>query len=191
MKKLFQVTLLMVGAWLIGQGATAQVDASYNIDTSFINSYKVRFVSAYELADTLNYDFQWQFGDGESSHLPVIEHMYNEAGTYFTSLTVSSSGFSDNSFKKVTIKNVVKAPNVFTPNGDGINDFWVVRTNGKSKYAVSIFTPSGSKVFEMSSYTISWDGKNPGGTDLSSGVYYYVITLNDKYVDTGFFHLIR
>ncbi len=191
MKKLFQVTILLAGFWLICQGSTAQVDATYSIDTSFVNSYKVRFVSAYELADTLNYSFQWQFGDGESSHLPVVEHMYNEAGTYYTSLTISGSGFSDNSFQKLNIKNVVKAPNVFTPNGDGINDFWVVRTNGKSKYAVSVFTPSGSKVFEMSSYTISWDGKNPGGTDLSSGVYYYIITLNDKYVDTGFFHLIR
>ncbi len=191
MKKLFQVVILVAGVWSFCQEINAQVDASYNIDTSNVNFYKVRFVSTYELADTLNYSFQWQFGDGESSHLPVVEHMYNQAGTYFTSLTVSGSGLSDNSFEKLKINNIVQTPNVFTPNGDGINDFWVVRTNGKSKYDVSVFTPSGSKVFEMSSYTISWDGKNPGGADLNSGVYYYVITLNDKYVETGFFHLIR
>jgi gliding motility-associated-like protein len=190
-KKLARLLLLFITLTSIHQITLAQVDASYDIDTNLVKSYAVRFVSNYELADTLNYTFLWEFGDGENSHLPVIEHLYDEAGTYFTSFTVSDNSFSDYSFKKVTVRNVVRAPNVFTPNGDGINDFWVVRTNGKSKYTVSVFTPSGSKVFEMSSYTISWDGKNPGGKDLSPGVYYYVISLDDKYMDTGFFHLIR
>lgn len=191
MKKLTLIVLLFTFLTSFYQHVNAQVDASYNIDTNLVKSYAVKFVSNYELADTLNYTFLWEFGDGENSHLPVVEHLYDEAGSYYTSLRVSDNSFSDFSTMKVTVRNVVRAPNVFTPNGDGINDFWVVRTNGKSKYTVSVFTPSGSKVFEMSSYTISWDGKNPGGEDLSPGVYYYVITLNDKYMDTGFFHLIR
>ena len=117
--------------------------------------------------------------------------MYEKAGKYLVQFTVSDNTISETSSEQIIVKDIFQVPNVFTPNGDGINDMWVLRTNGKDIYKVSIFSPSGSRVFEQSAYSISWDGKTPSGNEVHSGVYYYVITRQGKYIDTGFFHLIR
>ena len=168
-----------------------QVNTTFTVDSSSINSFNLKFTSTYNLPDTLNYNFYWDFGDFTSSNLPVTSHMYEKAGKYLVQFTVSDNSISETSSELIIVKDIFQIPNVFTPNGDGINDMWVLRTNGKDIYKVSIFSPSGSRVFEQSSYTISWDGKTPSGNEVHSGVYYYVITRQGRYIDTGFFHLIR
>ncbi|MFI5136735.1 MAG: gliding motility-associated C-terminal domain-containing protein [Sphingobacteriales bacterium] len=67
--------------------------------------------------------------------------------------------------------------NAFTPNGDGINDFWKI--NGIANYPaakVQVFTRSGQKVFESKGYTTPFDGTY-NGKQLPVGVYYYIINL--------------
>jgi gliding motility-associated-like protein len=72
--------------------------------------------------------------------------------------------------------------NGFTPNGDGINDFFNIEhidrfTNNK----VSIFNRWGNTVFETTNYhnlNNAWDGKVKG-TVVPNGTYFYVINLND------------
>jgi len=69
-------------------------------------------------------------------------------------------------------------PNTFTPNGDGVNDTWVIK--GFDNYPnalVQLFNRYGQKVFESRGYTTPFDGKL-GGAPLPSGVYYYIINLN-------------
>ena len=69
-------------------------------------------------------------------------------------------------------------PNTFTPNGDGINDTWVIK--GISYYPdalVQIFNRYGQKVFESRGYATPFDGKL-GGVLLPPGAYYYIINLN-------------
>lgn len=66
----------------------------------------------------------------------------------------------------------------FTPNGDGINDFWDI--NGLSSYpnaVVQVFTDYGQKVFESKGYSTPFDGTS-NGKKLPSGVYYYIIKLS-------------
>lgn len=183
---LFMLSFLLFTFPLFGQ-----VNASFTVDTSSVNSFHVKFTSTYSLPDTINYSFLWDFGDGNSSKLPIVDHLYDDAGKFLVRFTVSDNTISDSSSEIINVRDVFHVPNVFTPNGDGINDMWVIRTNGKSLYKVSIFSPSGSRVFEISAYTISWDGKTPSGAEVHPGVYYYVITRQEKYIDTGFFHLIR
>ncbi len=183
--------LFMFVGLLLACSLSGQVNPAFTIDTTSINSFEVEFTSTYSMDDTLNYSFQWDFGDYTSSTLPVVSHMYDKAGRYEVSFTVSDNITTDTSSEFVNVRDVFNVPNVFTPNGDGINDMWVIRTNGKAQYKVSIFSPSGSRVFETTAYTISWDGKTPSGTEVHPGVYYYVLTRQDKYIDTGFFHLIR
>jgi gliding motility-associated-like protein len=72
-------------------------------------------------------------------------------------------------------------PNVFTPNGDGRNDEFIVTGIGMKTYSVSIFDRWGKKVYESSDIKESWNGKN--GDD---GTYYYMIkaeSLNGKKFD--------
>ena len=86
-------------------------------------------------------------------------------------------------------------PNVFTPNGDGIHDYFEVETDGITVYDFSIFTRTGTKVFHSNSPRIFWDGTNSSGLDLKEGVYYYVIEeekgASTPYSNAGFIYLFR
>jgi len=67
-------------------------------------------------------------------------------------------------------------PNVFTPNGDGVNDlFMPYPYQGVEKINITIFNRWGRVVFETSNPDINWDGKEQNSKkDCSEGVYYYV-----------------
>ena len=67
-------------------------------------------------------------------------------------------------------------PNAFTPNGDGINDFFVIRgLVGNTK--VAIFDHFGKLLYESKNYTNDWVGKDLNGNVLESGIYWYVISV--------------
>lgn len=85
-------------------------------------------------------------------------------------------------------------PNVFSPNGDGNNDYFEVTTNGSTVYEFTVFTRNGSRVYHSNSPRIFWDGRSLGGEELSEGVYYYVIEQegdSDRFEKAGFIHLFR
>ena len=77
----------------------------------------------------------------------------------------------------------IKPMNAFTPNGDGINDRWLI-TNGNclANAQVQVFNRYGAKVFEDKNYRNTWDGSY-NGNPLPDGTYYYVISfrlINNK-----------
>lgn len=85
-------------------------------------------------------------------------------------------------------------PNVFTPNGDGYNDYFEVTTDGTTIYEFTVFTRTGARVYHSLSPRIFWDGKSNGGEDLKEGVYYYVIEeteSSEPFGKAGFMHLFR
>lgn len=65
-------------------------------------------------------------------------------------------------------------PNVFTPNGDGVNDIFYTLGTNISSFKLQIFNRWGSLIFSSDSITRGWDGK-VGGDLVSNGVYVYVI----------------
>jgi len=66
-------------------------------------------------------------------------------------------------------------PNVFTPDGDGINDVWYIPNSGMKEFHVEIFDRWGVKVWESTTDESRWDGHSPAGNLLSDGTYYYVL----------------
>jgi gliding motility-associated-like protein len=76
-------------------------------------------------------------------------------------------------------------PEGFSPNGDGINDLYVIR--GLDNYphnTFMVFNRWGDKVYSASPYTNTWDGKatlglRVGGDDLPVGTYFYTLDLGD------------
>jgi gliding motility-associated-like protein len=84
---------------------------------------------------------------------------------------------------QVTVKilKLVKPPNAFSPNGDGINDKWMIPNLSDYPGAyVEIFNRYGQKIFYSSGYNDPWDGKLKG-TPLPVATYYYVITLKNGF----------
>ena len=73
---------------------------------------------------------------------------------------------------------VLKIPNTFTPNGDGINDLWEIKgIENYPRAEFSVFSRSGIVVFRSLGYDYPFDGKF-SGRELPVGVYYYKINLN-------------
>ncbi|MEM4326262.1 MAG: gliding motility-associated C-terminal domain-containing protein [Candidatus Pacearchaeota archaeon] len=68
----------------------------------------------------------------------------------------------------------VYLPNVFSPNGDGLNDVLYVRGKGVSWFRVVIYNRWGNKVFESGSFSVGWDGTYRGEKQ-DAGVYVYMI----------------
>ncbi len=84
-------------------------------------------------------------------------------------------------------------PQIITPNGDGINDFWVVENvDYFEKNRVEIFNRWGNLVFKTSPYNNTWDGKNIKGVDLPDGTYFYILDIgNGVATRTGFIIIHR
>jgi len=78
------------------------------------------------------------------------------------------------SFDVVVLRPVDSIPNAFSPNGDGINDKWIIPYLSSYPYAtVQIFDRNGMLVFNTYGYNTAWDGTY-NGKALPIGTYYYV-----------------
>lgn len=75
----------------------------------------------------------------------------------------------------------VEIPNVFSPNGDGLNDFFTIYNIDKfPNNTVEVYNRWGKLVFEETGYNNTWKGTSKGGKDLSDGTYYYIVILNSQ-----------
>lgn len=88
-------------------------------------------------------------------------------------------------------------PNVFTPNGDNINDKLVAKTSGLvEKIDMKIFNRSGLMIFRTEDPRINWDGTY-NGRIVSPGVYFYQCDVYERRISgvevfhlSGFVHVI-
>ncbi|MGI6324025.1 MAG: gliding motility-associated C-terminal domain-containing protein, partial [Bacteroidales bacterium] len=86
--------------------------------------------------------------------------------------------------------NFYEIPNVFTPNGDNINDRLLAKTSGLvEKVDFKLFNRSGLLIFSTDEPKIDWDGTYKGRI-VSPGVYFYQCDVFERRI-TGFeqFHL--
>lgn len=78
-------------------------------------------------------------------------------------------------------------PNVFTPNGDGVNDDLVfLGLENFPQSALLVYNRWGNKVYEDADYHNDWKGSG-----VSDGTYYYILMHNDGTTITGFFTIIK
>ncbi|MFN8241715.1 MAG: gliding motility-associated C-terminal domain-containing protein [Bacteroidales bacterium] len=86
--------------------------------------------------------------------------------------------------------NFYEIPNVFTPNGDDINDFLVAKTSGLvEKVDFRIFNRGGLMLFKTDNPKINWDGTYKGKI-VSPGVYFYQCDVTERRISgTEMFHL--
>lgn len=66
-------------------------------------------------------------------------------------------------------------PNVFTPNRDGLNDFFSIDFSSVTKFEIEIYNRWGERLFQSNDPAFRWDG-NFKGEPVPSGAYFYVLT---------------
>ena len=133
----------------------------------------------------------WLIGsmnNGTSETLAVTVTII-EGGNYVNTAIVygneTDGNLANNNSSVETFPTDFFIPDGFSPNGDGINDLFVIRgilNYPENKF--TIFNRWGDKVFEASPYQNTWDGKSTmglriGGNELPVATYFYVLDLGD------------
>ena len=71
-------------------------------------------------------------------------------------------------------------PNVFTPNGDGVNDAFAVRYTGAEDFYLEVFDRWGRMFFSSQSAADTWPGLDGNGNAAPEGVYYYSLQIGEN-----------
>lgn len=137
----------------------------------------------------------WNFSDGNQSNIQNPYHIYYAPGTYPVTLTVTdTNGCVDTAVIYITILDNVLIPNVFSPNGDGINDVFRILGGGFEEFKLSIYNRWGELMFETDNVNIGWDGRTSAGLEASPGTYYFILVAKSKskdYSTTGYLTLLK
>ncbi|MBR4583249.1 MAG: gliding motility-associated C-terminal domain-containing protein [Bacteroidales bacterium] len=112
------------------------------------------------------------------SDQPVISALY--AGEYTVSVVdANSCAYSANVTINPSYADCLKIPNVFTPNGDGINDTWEIgNIDMFPKAKIYVFNRWGQMIYTGTTDSEFWDGRIRGGSMAPAGTYMYIIHLH-------------
>ncbi len=131
--------------------------------------------------------YNWNFGNGNTSTTQNPSNTYSVNGTYTITLIASSGICSDTAYAIIIVESglTLEIPNVFTPNTDGSNDLFTIKSTGVKEISLQIFNRWGQKLFEFSGPNASWDGK-ASGEKAPEGTYFYFVKatgFDDKEIE--------
>ena len=164
-------------------------------DSLVVGTYTYLFNSIDQADNTLGYTYLWSMEAEANPTTRNVLYTFQEAGSHVVGLLIShDKGCSASMTRIIEVRDTLILPNVFSPNGDNINDYFKVATNGLTSFSIKIFSRSGILVYEAESPTIVWDGRNMSGQELPPDTYYVIIEPLDSssiFKSTGFIRLFR
>ncbi|HEY0057505.1 MAG TPA: gliding motility-associated C-terminal domain-containing protein, partial [Flavisolibacter sp.] len=112
--------------------------------------------------------------------------------TVYSLTATTAEGCSASSLVSVKVLKGITVPNVFTPNGDGINDRWeITYLESYAGAVIQLYNRNGQLIFQSKGYNKPWDG-TINGKPVPFGTYYYVIDpKNGRKPMTGFVDVLR
>ena len=117
--------------------------------------------------------YQWDFGDGANDSQSTSTHAYTITGStieFIIKLTATNTiGCTSTTSKTIEVTPFI--PNVFSPNGDGVNDVFM------AGYDLQIFDRYGILLYKG---TTGWDGTYKG-KKMDNDTYFYLVNYTDKY----------
>jgi gliding motility-associated-like protein len=181
---------------------TVDLEGCRSTDSVFVEYIVVKAdfeASTYEGDAELSVNFEnkstdatsyiWNFANSTNESTETDPStVFVEEGTYKVLLTARNGECVDTISKVIKVNAVedLFIPNVFSPNGDGVNDTYKVRGGGFTEFKAYIFNRWGNPIKELNSADEVWDGKTKGGNDVSEGVYFIRIIAKRKGEDVDF-----
>jgi gliding motility-associated-like protein len=144
------------------------------------NLDNVLFSNSSTSTDITGWNWYFVNNNGYTSTQTNPSYMFEQSGNYPIALVVHNKyGCSDTIVKMITVveEQNLYVPNSFTPNGDGINDIFLPKGKGLTKYNLMIFDRWGQKLFETSEFTVGWDGAFKG-LECKQDTYVWKITAS-------------
>jgi gliding motility-associated-like protein len=124
-----------------------------------------------------SYSYSWNTGETTQQIRPSTNGLY----------TLSTTNTCGTAFAKAQLKDDKwEIPNIFTPNGDGVNDEWRPKSFSGVKPEVKILNRWGSIVFQEQSYANNWQAEG-----LPDGIYFYQLNQKGSCVQKGWVQVLR
>jgi gliding motility-associated-like protein len=168
-----------------GASTSFTIAASSNISSSFTLSATegiapLTVAAASTSANASGY--AWTMGDGSSSTLASAQTTYTAAGTYTVTLVTTNGTCMSVTSQTVLVDGVpeIVIPNIFTPNGDGINDLFTIYSVAITEMHVDLYNRWGTLIHTLDGVKAAWDGKNSQNTDMSDGTYFVILKAKDR-----------
>jgi len=124
---------------------------------------------------------------------PLIEKPVANPGqttTYTILASTAQACSASDSIRVIVLKEII-VPNVFSPNGDGINDQWIIRhLEDYPDASLGVFDRYGKAVYRSKSIALPWDGTT-GGKPVLAGTYYYILKLDNNKLLNGSVTVLR
>jgi gliding motility-associated-like protein len=162
----------------------------------------VVFPATVDITSTFIHSNSYTYGyySDSATMVPVVDYQHiAHSGVYYVKAT-NMTGCTTVRHVNITVvpppPPVIKGPNTFTPNNDGINDYFLLSITGFGAFdSLRIYNRFGQLVFETTSPDTPWDGKF-NGKPMGVGTYYWVFNgkntyYNTKVIESGFIALIR
>ena len=143
----------------------------------------------------------WLGFDGKIITEKSPEYDFSKNGNYTISLvSISQNGCSDTLTKQITVNTIEQItlfmPNAFTPDGDGINDYFgVTQPLEYKEFYMQIFDLQGNLLYLSNNKQKMWDGKNRQNKPVPSGKYIWKVLIKpqkgNEIQKTGYLNLIK
>jgi len=157
-------------------------EAKFETDNEVV-SFIDPFVQ-FDNLSTLNYNNIWSFGDGDSSLIVSPYHNYKEIGTYSVKLMViSDKGCIDTVYQTIIVQDefTLYVPTAFTPDGDGINDEFIIKGHGidLDNFKMLIYNRWGEIIWKTNDVYKGWNGIGKGNKYVENGSYKWIVICRD------------
>jgi gliding motility-associated-like protein len=124
--------------------------------------------------------WDWDFGDGNTSNAFRPTHTYDQSGTYFAKQVVINEYNCPDSLQEIIEIEPFTSlyiPKAFTPNNDGVNDRWSVKGFNEDKFfRIQIYNRWGEFMLAGDGMQFEWDGSMPNSNKTAPiGTYVYLI----------------
>lgn len=156
-------------------------------------------------SSTANLRYEWKVSDKSDFSTTLLsrfdqnmKYTFTASGKWFIKLYITDTNtketFESDFFTIVISESELKVPNAFSPNGDGVNDIFIVKHKSLVKFNAVVFNRWGQELYRWNNPDIGWDGTSHG-KNVNDGVYFIAIEAvgsdGIKYNHKGDINILR
>jgi gliding motility-associated-like protein len=196
-------TYTVMGASTLGC-TSLPVTSTVTVINVIANFFQTPVLDVYPVNSTLELSntssgaslYQWKSCDASVFTNTTIAITLKDTGICCIQLVASKAMCFDTITKCIRVigESEIEIPNVFTPNHDGVNDVFKVKSLGLKALSCIIYDRWGLKMSEWDTPEGYWDGRAKSGA-VPSGTYFYIIHYTDSrsadHTDKGFLTLFK